>query len=68
MNQSCFISPTSAAAIRQVTARDVNVEPKKKGGARAADAVYTYAPTQPLPRDYRDAGGKRNTHGVRTNG
>ena len=49
----------------------MRLEGNKKGGATPVDAVYTNAPTQPLNAqayglDY--AGGKRNTHGVRTNG
>ncbi|WP_300067863.1 hypothetical protein [uncultured Ruegeria sp.] len=43
----------------------------KKGGAIAADAVYTNTPTQPQYAQAHGlciARGKRNTHGVRTNG
>ncbi|EEE37603.1 hypothetical protein RKLH11_1439 [Rhodobacteraceae bacterium KLH11] len=49
----------------------MRVRRNKKAGAGMADAVYTNAPTQP---QYAQASGlciargKRNTHGVRTNG
>ncbi len=51
--------------------KEMRVERNKKGGAVAAYAVYTNAPTQPLNAQASGlciARGKRNTHGVRTNG
>ena len=71
MNQTCFISQTNATAERQLAAFDLRMKLKKKGGAMAADAVYTNAPTQPQFAQASGlciARGKRNTHGVRTNG
>ncbi len=71
MNQTCFISKAKAAAGWQFAAPDLCVKPKIKGGAMAADAVYTNAPTQPQFAQAQGlcfARGKRNTHGVRTNG
>ncbi len=68
MNQTCFI-PRSGPC--DSVAREMRVERNKKGGVMAAYAVYTNAPTQPQyaqafgPSNTR---GKRNTHGVRTNG
>ncbi len=72
MNQTCFISLTGASgAGRQIAAPGLRVNLNNKGGAMAADAVYTNAPTQ--PRFAQASGlcimrGKQNTHGVRTNG
>ncbi|SDW20063.1 hypothetical protein SAMN05444358_101199 [Ruegeria halocynthiae] len=71
MTQYCFISQTNAAAGRQIAAPKTRVKPEIKGGAMAADAVYTNAPTQPhyaQASGLSIARGKRNTHGVRTNG
>ncbi|SLN18124.1 hypothetical protein RUM8411_00575 [Ruegeria meonggei] len=67
MNQIRFISQTSA----RCDASDLRMERKKKGGVAAVDAVYTNAPTQPQIAQAHGlciARGKRNTHGVRTNG
>ncbi|WP_120635898.1 hypothetical protein [Ruegeria sp. EL01] len=50
---------------------DLHMKLNKKGGTIAADAVYTNAPTQPQYAQAHGlciARGKRNTHGVRTNG
>ncbi len=71
MNQNLFISHARAAALWQVPASELRLKRKNKGGAMAVDAVYTNAPTQ--PRNAQASGlcvtrGKRNTHGVRTNG
>lgn len=71
MNQNSFISQANAAAGRQIAAPDLCVKPKIKGGVMAAYAVYTNAPTQPQFAQAQGlciARGKRNTHGVRTNG
>ncbi len=71
MTPTRFISPTNAAAEWQLTAPELCVKPKIKGGAMTADAVYTNAPTQPQIAQASGlciARGKRNTHGVRTNG
>ena len=71
MNESSFISQASAVVGWHLTAPEMCVKRKKKGGAMAADTVYTNAPTQP---QFAQASGlciareKRNTHGVRTNG
>ncbi len=49
----------------------MRVRRNNKGGVSAADAVYTNAPTQPQfaqANGLRNLHGKRNTHGVRTNG
>ena len=71
MNHSCFISQPDVAAGWQMAAPELRVNLKIKGGAMTADAVYTNAPTQ--PQNAQASGlcitrGKRNTHGVRTNG
>ena len=72
MNQTCFITQAGAlGAGRQMAAPGLRVKIKKKGGAMMADAVYTNAPTQPLNAQAPGlciTRGKRNTHGVRTNG
>ncbi len=71
MNQTCFIPQANATAGWQYAAADLCVKPKIKGGVMAADAVYTNAPTQPQFAQAHGlciARGKRNTHGVRTNG
>ena len=71
MNQTCHISQTSLVAGWQMAARALSVKSKIKGGAMATDAVYTNAPTQPQIAQASGlciARGKRNTHGVRTNG
>ncbi len=71
MNLTCFIPQTSSGAGWHMAAPDLHVKSKIKGGVMAADAVYTNAPTQPLFAQASGlciARGKRNTHGVRTNG
>ncbi|WP_170769276.1 hypothetical protein [Ruegeria lacuscaerulensis] len=71
MNQTVFISQAGASAGWQIAAPELRVKFNNKGGAMAADAVYTNAPTQPQNAQaygLRIARGKRNTHGVRTNG
>ncbi len=71
MNQNRFISQAKATAGWQFAALDLCVKLKIKGSAEAADAVYTNAPTQSLFAQASGlciARGKRNTHGVRTNG
>ena len=71
MNQSSFISQANSTAGWQYAAPDLYVKPKIKGGAMAAYAVYTNAPTQPQFAQAHGlciTRGKRNTHGVRTNG
>ncbi len=72
MTQTFFISQIGASgAGRQLAAPCLRVKPNIKGGAMAADAVYTNAPTQPQFAQASGlciARGKRNTHGVRTNG
>ena len=72
MNQACFISLGDARAVLSgAGATEMRMKLNKKGGAMAADAVYTNAPTQPLVAQAYGlciARGKRNTHGVRTNG
>ncbi|CUJ86997.1 hypothetical protein RUE5091_00544 [Ruegeria denitrificans] len=68
MNQTSFISPLSADSSAAVKMR---VRRNNKGGESAADAVYTNAPTQTQfaqADGLRNTRGKRNTHGVRTNG
>ncbi|WP_170409248.1 hypothetical protein [Ruegeria atlantica] len=72
MNQTRFISlsdtntATCGAGITELRRKR-----NEKGSAKAVDAIYTYAPTKP---QYAQAlglnitRGKRNTHGVRTNG
>lgn len=68
MNQTCSISLLGAC---DTATRELRVERNKKGGAMTADAVYTNAPTQPQNAQATGlciARGKRNTHGVRTNG
>ena len=71
MNQTGFISQAGVEIARQLATRDLCVQPKIKGGVKTADAVYTNAPTQPQNAQASGlciARGKRNTHGVRTNG
>ncbi len=72
MNQSCFISLSDTCAVLSGAGnRELRVKRNNKGGATAADAVYTNAPTQPQfaqAHGLCNARGKRNTHGVRTNG
>ncbi len=71
MIQTGFISHLSAAGFGPDVAQNLRVKPKKKGSARGTDAVYTNAPTQPQYAQAHSlciARGKRNTHGVRTNG
>ncbi|KIC42090.1 hypothetical protein RA27_01405 [Ruegeria sp. ANG-R] len=71
MSRTCVISQTGAGAGWQIAAPEMRVKPKIKGGVTTADAVYTNAPTQPqFAQAYglSIARGKRNTHGVRTNG
>ncbi len=68
MKQTCFISLLGAC---NKVAVKMRVRRKNKGGVSAADAVYTNAPTQPQfaqANGLRNLRGKRNTHGVRTNG
>ena len=68
MNQTCFISLRRAC---DTPGQEMRVKRNKKGGAGAADAVYTNAPTQPQFAQAHGLSivcGKRNTHGVRTNG
>ncbi|MCG7519110.1 hypothetical protein [Ruegeria sp. Ofav3-42] len=72
MNQTRFISLfETGAAIRGVGDKGMRMRLNEKGGAWAADAVYTCVPTQPQfaqAHGLSFARGKRNTHGVRTNG
>ncbi|UWR01777.1 hypothetical protein K3740_11945 [Ruegeria conchae] len=71
MNQTRFISQTNTVPGWQIGAPELRVKSKIKGGVMTADAVYTNAPTQPQIAQATGlciARGKRNTHGVRTNG
>ncbi|WP_298932968.1 hypothetical protein [uncultured Ruegeria sp.] len=74
MKQTFVISRSSAPARDarwRAAACDLDMTLNKKGGAIAADAVYTNTPTQPQYAQAHGlciARGKRNTHGVRTNG
>ncbi|WP_170558481.1 hypothetical protein [Ruegeria atlantica] len=72
MNTARFISLSEAnTAACGVGIGELRMKRNEKGGAKAVDAIYTYAPTKP---QYAQALGlnitrkKRNTHGVRTNG
>ncbi len=84
MNPTNFISQTAAQSAQRRTVNpglrlalreEVPAKLNNKGGIWAVDAVYTNSPTQ--LQDMRAFGrsatargncGKRNTHGVRTNG
>ncbi len=72
MRRTCLITHNDTRAeIRGAVVEEMRKNLNKKGGVWAADAVYTNAPTQPLfaqAHGLRIARGKRNTHGVRTNG
>lgn len=68
MNQTCLISRLTP---RTAGVEEMRVRRNEKGSAKAVDAVYTYPPTQSLYAQALGlsiARGKRNTHGVRTNG
>ena len=72
MNQTRFISRLETdAAIGSTVSGEMRMRLNEKGGVWAADAVYTCVPTQPQfaqAHGLSFARGKRNTHGVRTNG
>lgn len=72
MNQTCLISRfTASSATCGAGGEEMRARHNEKGSAKAVDAVYTYPPTQPLNAQALGlsiARGKRNTHGVRTNG
>ncbi|SMO50226.1 hypothetical protein SAMN06265380_1011156 [Ruegeria faecimaris] len=71
MNRNSVISHFDPVLVGQGLAPVLPMKRNKKGGVEAADAVYTNAPTQThftQAHGLSISCGKRNTHGVRTNG